>query len=119
MPIELPGRNTRMKEPRHKSMASLINALIDGISQYLDRPFCLMGHSMGGWVAYALTQELLLRNMALPLKLYVSGVRSPTLAGVENDIDQTLMHKLKGEEFWKAMERRYGPNPNLVGQYLF
>lgn len=45
------------------------------------RPFALFGHSAGSWVAYQLARELKTRGGPLPLKLYASANRSPTLAG--------------------------------------
>lgn len=114
MPVELPGRNTRTKDPKLTDMTSLVDAIIPAILPYLDRPFVLFGNSMGAWVAYALTQELANRGLPLPLQIFVAANRSPKLAGPKNDVDPVQMHKLPAAEFWKNMERRYGPNPNLV-----
>jgi hypothetical protein len=50
----------------------------------------------------------------LPLKLYASANRSPLLAGSHHDVDPTVMHRLPATDFWTAMDRRYGSNPNLV-----
>jgi hypothetical protein len=60
-------------------------------------------------------QELAARGGPLPLKLYASANRSPLLAGACHDVDPTVMHRLPAADFWAAMGRRYGRNPNLVG----
>src|SRR6185436_12178928 len=97
-------RNTRMKEAKPSSMAELVEQMIEGLAPLLPgRPYALFGHSMGAWVAYALTQELVRRGLQLPLCLYVSGLRSPTLAGIAHDLDKTEMHSLPAAEFWAAM----------------
>ena len=63
----------------------------------------------------ACLQELAALGGPLPLKLYASANRSPLLAGACHDVDPTVMHRLPGADFWAAMDRRYGRNPNLVG----
>jgi surfactin synthase thioesterase subunit len=113
--VELPGRNTRINEPKPSSMAELVEAMVEALAPLLPgRPFALFGHSMGAWVAFALAQELAARGLQLPLCLYVSGMRSATLAGMAHDVDGAQMHTLPAAEFWAAMERRYGRNPDLV-----
>lgn len=98
------------------SMTELVNAAVDALRPVFQSkvPFAIFGHSMGSWIAYAVTQELQARQWNLPVKLYVSGVRSPTMTGVEYDPDGVEMHKLEIDEFWEAFERRYGHNRDLV-----
>lgn len=69
---------------------------------------------MGAWLAFEVTHELLRRQEPLPAVLFVSGNRAPHLCGPANDVDACVMHQLPEEEFWQAMTRRYGPNPNLA-----
>lgn len=114
LPVELPGRNSRMREAPVTSMQQLVESLLPALLPLLEqRPFAFFGHSMGAWVAYALTQELRRRGGPLPLKLYASANRSPLLAGPEHDVDPTVMHLLPPESFWEALAARYGPNPSL------
>lgn len=79
------------------------------------RPFTLLVSTMPACRLPACLQELARRGGPLPLKLYSSANRSPLLAGAWHDVDPTLMHRLPPADFWAAMDRRYGPNPNLVG----
>lgn len=85
MPVELPGRAGRIKEPAVYDMQQLLEEMLapgSGILPALHaRPFVLFGHSMGAWVAFALARELERRGGPLPFKLYVSANRSPLLAG--------------------------------------
>ena len=119
LPVELPGRNSRMKEPRLENMSALVEAILQGIGPLLNEgPFAFFGHSMGAWVAYSLTKELQRRGGPLPVTLFVSGNRSPTLAGIENDLDPVSMHTLEPHDFWNAMERRYGENPDLKNESM-
>lgn len=116
LPIELPGKNTRMRELCFTSMEGLVQDAVEELSAVFHSsvPFAFFGHSMGSWIAYALTQELQRRNWNLPVKLYVSGARSPKLAGPDYDPDGFQMHQLEPTEFWKVFEKRYGHNKDLV-----
>lgn len=67
---------------RRPTRQALVAALADALAPlFRERPFALLGHSMGAWVAAALALELQARGGPLPLKLYASGNRSPMLAG--------------------------------------
>jgi len=115
IPIELPGRSTRYKEPRIRNMNELVSSLLEGIGPLLQgTPFIFFGHSMGSWIAFATIQELQSRGGALPRKLFVSAIRSPSLNGVAHEPDGIQMHTLSSSRFWEIMERRYGKNPDLV-----
>ncbi|PSC74686.1 type I polyketide synthase [Micractinium conductrix] len=115
LPVELPGRGTRLRELALGNMAMLQRELLAALLPELTaRPFALFGHSMGAWVAYQLTQELKRRGGPVPLKVYASANRSPLLAGVKHDVHPVVMHQLLPEPFWAAMEHRYGPNTSLA-----
>ena len=59
LPVELPGRNSRMLEPKGQSMRQLVSALVDALSHTLDeKPFVVFGHSLGAWMAYEVCVEL-------------------------------------------------------------
>ena len=116
LPIEIPGRNTRRKEPRTISLPALARDIIEGIKPFLTDgvPFAIFGHSLGSWTGFAMAQELQAQNGPLPIALFVSGMRAPHLAGVKHDVDGMEMHTLEYDEFWKHFERRYGHNKSLV-----
>jgi medium-chain acyl-[acyl-carrier-protein] hydrolase len=155
-PVELPGRNSRIREKPFSNMSDLVNAIIEGLTPLLqddnNTPYAFFGHSMGAWLAYAITKELERRQnkdssiaregggeereeddskehttttttttttsttitgVPLPVAIYASANRSPTLCGVHHDVDPTALHQLPPNEFWPAFERRYGINPDL------
>lgn len=116
LPIELPGRSSRYKEALVKDMVEIVQQIVNGLEeQFLrdDIPFLILGHSFGSWIAFEMTREIEKRGMKRPIALLTSAIRSPRLAGVQNDIDSTEMHSLGEEEFWKKMEERYGKNKEL------
>ncbi|MGD8400920.1 MAG: alpha/beta fold hydrolase [Bacillota bacterium] len=78
IPVELPGRGTRISEPCPDEVASLLAELIPSLTAAIaDRPFCLFGHSMGAVLAFEVAY--LLRNQygLQADKLIVAGRQAP------------------------------------------
>jgi surfactin synthase thioesterase subunit len=78
-PVELPGRQTRMREPAFSRLEPLVAALASAISGELDVPYAIFGHSLGSLVAFELARELRRRGAAEPSVLFVSGGPAPRL----------------------------------------
>jgi medium-chain acyl-[acyl-carrier-protein] hydrolase len=77
--VQLPGRETRLREEPWRAMPELVPDLARGLSSYLDLPFVFFGHSMGALIGFELTRHLRRRGGPLPLHLFVSGCRAPQL----------------------------------------
>ncbi|HEY4595173.1 MAG TPA: alpha/beta fold hydrolase, partial [Thermoanaerobaculia bacterium] len=56
-PVQLPGRESRLREPALTSTESMVPAIADALAPYLNLPFVLFGHSMGAAIAFALARE--------------------------------------------------------------
>jgi medium-chain acyl-[acyl-carrier-protein] hydrolase len=76
VPVQLPGREERMREPRFTRMEDLMAPLARAVAPALDRPFALFGHSMGAVVAYELARHLHAAGTG-PVHLIVSACRPP------------------------------------------
>jgi medium-chain acyl-[acyl-carrier-protein] hydrolase len=117
-PVELPGRNTRMGEQPYHSMDDLVKNAVDALSPILlsdtSKPYSLFGHSLGAWMAFEISREIARRgNLPLPLRLYASANRAPSLGTTVNPLDceETRGAKLADmpeKEFWRHWELRYG-----------
>ncbi|MBE1485555.1 thioesterase II family protein [Plantactinospora soyae] len=77
VPVELPGHGTRLAEDLLLDMDQVVDQLLAALAtRPADRPFILLGHSMGGQIAYE-TVRCLAQADAAPLCLVVSGTRPP------------------------------------------
>lgn len=81
-PVELPGRQTRMRDRAFTRIEPLVDALASTIADELDVPYALFGHSLGALVAFELARELRRRGAAEPCVLFASGGPAPRLARV-------------------------------------
>lgn len=77
-PVQLPGREMRIKEPAYSDVFLLVDALAPAIAPLLDKPFALFGHSMGSLVAFELTRKLRRDYNLLPERLFASARVAPS-----------------------------------------
>ncbi|MGE3267186.1 MAG: thioesterase II family protein [Chloroflexota bacterium] len=105
--VQLPGRESRLREPPHRRLVELVGVLAEVIRPHLDVPFALFGHSMGSWISFELTRELRRRFGAEPVHLFLSGRRAPQLPGPHSTI-----HHLPDAAFIYALTDRYSGIPD-------
>ena len=110
-PVQLPGRESRLREPPFTSPAPLIQAIADALDSYLGMPFVFFGHSMGGMIGFELTRELRRRGKPLPLHLFVAGRRAPDVPPREEPL-----HDLPEPEFIEELRKLKG-TPEEVLQH--
>jgi medium-chain acyl-[acyl-carrier-protein] hydrolase len=79
LPVQLPGREDRFREPAFQTMQPLVDALLDNIAPFLVPPFGFFGHSMGALVAFELTRQLQTAGRPLPIHVFLSAKRPPHL----------------------------------------
>ncbi|GAA2077593.1 alpha/beta fold hydrolase [Streptomyces albiaxialis] len=79
VPVQLPGREGRMSEPRFTDLDELIDDMSDQLEEELEQPHVLYGHSMGALVAYALAQRRQREGTSMPRALVLSAYRAPHL----------------------------------------
>jgi medium-chain acyl-[acyl-carrier-protein] hydrolase len=101
--MQPPGRGFRMREPAFSELAGLIRGLCAAIEPRLDRPYALLGHSMGALLAFELTRALRHGGRRLPQHLFVSASPSPaawTRVPVSVELEPAA--------FWRAVNELYG-----------
>ena len=108
-PVQLPGRETRHHEPSLRSFDELVPAVAAGLEPWLDRPFALFGHSLGGVVAYETARWLEATLGRSPAHLFISARRAPHVPD-----SLTPLSHLSDEAFLSAVTARYDGIPQLV-----
>lgn len=97
--LQLPGRETRLKEAPRTSLVGLIDQLVTETRTLRDGEYALFGHSLGGLIAFELTRALRRLGERLPNVLVVSACGAPQLArpelGVTQLSDEKLMQYLR------------------------
>jgi surfactin synthase thioesterase subunit len=78
-PVQLPGRERRVREPRRTDMAGLAGELDRNLDPYLSQPYACYGHSMGALVAWQLVMARRAAGRRLPEVLLVGAANPPHL----------------------------------------
>ncbi|MBU7583101.1 MAG: acyltransferase domain-containing protein [Nostoc sp. TH1S01] len=117
--IQLPGRESRLREASITRLKPLIQTLLPLLKPHLDLPFALFGHSMGALLSFELFRELRRQNYPLPVHLFVSGRNAPQLTDLQPPI-----HRLPDSQFIEQIKHFNGipdeilQNTKLMQQFL-
>jgi surfactin synthase thioesterase subunit len=105
-PIQLPGRESRYREPLVTSIAPLVASLADAIVADATAPYAFFGHSMGALLAFEIARELRRRAATSPLHLFVSGAKAPD----DRSLHTIARHRLSDPDLI-AEVRNFGGTP--------
>jgi len=109
-PVQLPGREGRIRQPALLGMDELVDAAAAGLGDELDRgPHAFFGHSMGAVVAYELARRRRDAGRPEPLHLIVSARNAPTVP----DSDEPI-HDLPTERFKQRLRELNGTPPEVL-----
>lgn len=76
-PIQLPGRENRLREPLFTRVGPLVEQLSRAVAPLLDRPFAIFGHSLGALIAFEWVRRLRRDGLPAPLCLFASARLAP------------------------------------------
>jgi medium-chain acyl-[acyl-carrier-protein] hydrolase len=110
--VQLPGRETRLRERPYRQFPQLVEALAEALQPYLgDKPFALFGHSLGALICFETARFLCRQTAAQPVHLFVSGRRSPHLFD-----SAPPLHSLPDTLFIQRVQQRYNGIPAIILQ---
>ena len=107
--IQLPGRENRVNEEPIASLDSLIEALVEAVRPFTNKPFAFFGHSMGSLIGYELARWLIKNHTEHPKHLFMSSGLAPD----QGHLREPLQH-LSDADFLTALQARYGAFPAAV-----
>lgn len=108
VPLDYPGRGSRMREGLMNSIEAMTDDLLTNIGQSLNTPYAIFGHSMGAVIGFELAQKIQQKNLPPPLHLFVSGRGAPHIPAKREDIAS-----LPSSEF-RAKLKELGGSPDEV-----
>ncbi len=118
LPIQLPARENRMREPHFGTYEELASDVTEGIAEYLDRPYAVFGHCGGALPAFETVLRIGERGLRAPDRCFVSSQVAPQdgpygrfLGLDDNGLRQELLKLLK------ALGSA-DPRPDLVELFL-
>ena len=108
--IHTPGRESRIRERPIETVVGLAQSIADAIPGWLDRPFAIFGHSLGGLIGFELARTLRSRGLPQPLHLFASATRAPSLPN-----PYPALRDLPDRELLDQVNRRYdGSVPEVI-----
>ncbi|HEX6501156.1 MAG TPA: thioesterase domain-containing protein [Micromonosporaceae bacterium] len=117
LPVELPGRETRLAEPVPKTFQDMASAMIEALLPYMDVPFAFFGHCWSALPAYEATAQLHREGMPMPVRLFVSSQVAPQ----DGPVGRMLgMNDAEMAEELETTIRALGgqPHPALIEIYV-
>lgn len=97
--VQLPGRENRINEKSFSEIQLLIDELVKQLKDYLDKPFVLFGHSMGGLISFEFTRRIRDTLGILPERLFLSAFCAPQVRddskNISNLPDDVFMEKVR------------------------
>ncbi|NKY14741.1 thioesterase II family protein [Streptomyces somaliensis] len=106
---DAPGRGRLADLPACADAERLVDFFLDGIVPVTDRPFAFFGHSMGGLVAYELTNRLAAEGLPLPVWLGLSARGAPRQPGPAD-----TRHRLPDADLRRHLVRMGGTPPEVL-----
>ena len=104
LPVQPPGRESRLREPSLRDMDSLADALERGLAAELDRgPYALFGHSLGALSAYELARRRRDAGRPEPVHLLVSAHSAPQLPWEDEPL-----HDMPSDRFRERLRELQG-----------
>ena len=107
--VQLPGRGNRLAEPAYTRLPQLVEACLEGLGSFFDRPFAFFGHSMGAMISFELTRLLRRNKRQLPAQIFLSGRTAPEFS---NDAKKT--YDLPDPEFIAELKNLNGTPQELL-----
>lgn len=107
--VQLPGREGRLTMSPYTLMRPLVQAIGNAILPFLDKPYVLFGHSLGGLIAFELARYLHDLGVPRPLSLFVSAAEAPHVSGVPD-----RLHTLPDDELIGQLSRLQGTPQEIL-----
>ncbi len=104
---QMPGRAERIQEKLCTNLNELIDHFCSAIISFLDKPYILVGHSLGGSIAFEVAKAIRKHGGPLPERLVIIGRSSPTVP------EFSPKYNLSDEAFIDYLKMQSGTNEKI------
>lgn len=108
IPIELPGRGTRISEALLYSLDEMVEDIFNQIRLKIKSPYAIYGHSMGGLLSYLVSKFIIEKCMPKPDYLFITGCSAPSS---KRDLNKHLLPK---NEFIRELGKLGGSSDEIL-----
>lgn len=121
-PIQLSGRGNRRKEPFDSSIEVIAEQAADQINDYRDKGIMLVGHSMGGAIAYCTAYMLKQKYDIDVKKMFISASLPSLVQKLSNDCH--YKENLPDDQFidillqFGAIDRKLTELPEFIDKFM-
>lgn len=117
--IQLPGRENRSGEAHINNIDDVVDQLMPLISEYLDKPYVVWGHSFGGIIAFETIKRLKGLGLRLPSHFNISATIAPNLVELwqNRDVVIRILNENNRAEYLVALSR-YIEDPEFIERIL-
>ncbi len=109
--LEVPGRGDRFGEPLLTDTDAIINDMYKQLTPYIQRPYMMLGFSMGTLVAFLLMEKIRNAGKSLPTHTFMFARESP-----DYFIGQFDQYKYESKAFWDCIVN-FGGVPKALLQH--
>lgn len=102
-PVQLPGREGRLRERPFDRLVPLVSTMADALTPYLDLPFAFYGYSNGALLSFEMARELRRRGARAPEHVFAAACPAPHLP----DRDPPI-HALPDDQVIEELRRLNG-----------
>ncbi|MES2731618.1 MAG: thioesterase domain-containing protein [Bacteroidota bacterium] len=111
IPLEYPGRGSRVQEPLLGDVTELLDDLYQQIKSRVDRgSYAIYGHSMGGLMACLLARKVIENGHSSPLHLFITGTTGPSALSRKDK----KRHLLGKKEFMEEVKSLNGTLEDIL-----
>jgi surfactin synthase thioesterase subunit len=111
--LELPGRGARSKETLLEDIKKMELDIFEHALKYVNGPYALYGHSMGGLLAYLLARNIARNKLNKPIHLFITGTTGPSV-GYRHSY-----HSLSKKDFFEQIRKFKGMPDEILNNEEF
>jgi medium-chain acyl-[acyl-carrier-protein] hydrolase len=108
--VRMPGHWEDLSEPRSTDILELVRRIDEDLKSALDRPFVVIGYSLGALIGFEWIRLLRKRGGLLPFHFFPMARVGPSVPP-----DEELVSKISSDkDFMEAVQRKYGELPAVL-----